>query len=139
MNRQLLGALALLLMTQSSLATQLWKTLDAGQQQALAPLAQQWNTFSDKQQQALLRVAKRYPSLSPTEKQRLQKKLTAWSKLTPEQRKAAREKYEALKKNPNAHAQQLKQHKTRPVVITQSAIASSTPVASAVSGVRATN
>lgn len=142
MNRRLLGALALLLITQSSFATQLWQTLDASQQQALAPVAQQWSTFSDKQQRALLRVAKRYPSLSPTEKQRLQKKLTAWSKLTPEQRNAAREKYQAFKQNPalkEIHVRQLKPRKPAVPVLAQSAVISSVPIASAVSSVTRTN
>jgi len=75
-----------------------WASLNADQQQALAPLAGEWDKLSKPHKTKWLGIAKRYPAMQPEEQQRVQTRMQKWTKLTPEQRWQAREQYRSIGK-----------------------------------------
>lgn len=75
-----------------------WASLNADQQQALAPLAGEWDKLSQQHKAKWLGIAKRYPAMQPEEQKRVQERMQKWTKLTPEQRWQAREQYRSIGK-----------------------------------------
>jgi hypothetical protein len=73
-----------------------WASLNADQQQALAPLQNDWPRLSKEQKVKWLGIAKRYPKMKPEEQKRVQARMQKWVKLTPEQRWHAREQYRSI-------------------------------------------
>lgn len=88
--------------------TQPWTSLNAKQQEALAPISREWDALPENQQKRLLATTKKFHDLSPEKKQRYQKNLIEWSKLSQEQRNRAREKYKAYKKIPAEKREEIK-------------------------------
>jgi hypothetical protein len=99
-----------------------WASLNAAQQQALAPLQRDWAGLDANRKQKWLVVATRFPSLPPAERVRVQQRMTEWTRLsqperdkarlgftetrkvTPEERQAKWQAYQAL---PEAERQSL--------------------------------
>ncbi|MFJ2993598.1 DUF3106 domain-containing protein [Pandoraea sp. NPDC087047] len=77
-----------------------WAKLNAAQQEALAPLAQDWNRMNDRQREKWVEIAKRFSTLSPEGRKRLHDRMADWVRLTPEQRQLARESYQNAKALP---------------------------------------
>ncbi|UVA77710.1 DUF3106 domain-containing protein [Pandoraea commovens] len=77
-----------------------WAKLNAAQQEALAPLAQDWNRMSERQREKWVEIAKRFQTLSPEGRKRLHDRMADWVRLTPEQRQLARESYQNAKTLP---------------------------------------
>ncbi|VVE62953.1 putative transmembrane protein [Pandoraea anapnoica] len=77
-----------------------WAKLNAAQQEALAPLAQDWNRMSERQREKWVEIAKRFQTLSPESRKRLHDRMADWVRLTPEQRQLARESYQNAKTLP---------------------------------------
>jgi len=75
-----------------------WASLNADQQQALAPLSVEWDKLSKPHKEKWLGIAKRYPAMKPEEQKRVQDRMQKWTKLTPEQRWQAREQYRSIAK-----------------------------------------
>ena len=75
-----------------------WASLNADQQQALAPLSSEWDKLSKPHKTKWLGIAKRYPEMKPEEQKRVQMRMQKWAKLTPEQRDQAREQYRNIAK-----------------------------------------
>ena len=75
-----------------------WASLNADQQQVLAPLAPEWNKLSLPHKTKWLGITKRYPAMKPKEQKRVQERMQKWAKLTPEQRWQAREQYRSIGK-----------------------------------------
>ena len=100
--RAILAALLLALATAAVAAPKdrgpQWASLNADQQQALAPLAGEWDKLSKPHKAKWLGIAKRYPEMKPEEQKRVQDRMQKWTKLTPEQRWQAREQYRSIAK-----------------------------------------
>ena len=77
---------------------QVWASLTADQQQALAPLSGEWGKLARDQKTKWLGIAKRYPAMNPEEQKRAQGRMQLWAKLTPAQRSEAREQYRSIGK-----------------------------------------
>ena len=73
-----------------------WASLNADQQQILAPLQNDWSRLSREQKTKWLGIAKRYPEMKAEEQRRAQARMQKWVKLTPEQRFQAREQYRSI-------------------------------------------
>ena len=73
-----------------------WASLNADQQQALAPLQNDWPRLSKEQKVKWIGIAKRWPTMKPDEQKRAQARMQKWVKLTPEQRMQAREQYRSI-------------------------------------------
>ncbi|GAB2576241.1 hypothetical protein GCM10027034_03110 [Ramlibacter solisilvae] len=68
----------------------LWRELNPGQHQALAPLAGTWNTLNEAQKRKWLALSASYPKLAATEQQKLHSRMVEWVALSPQQRAQAR-------------------------------------------------
>ena len=88
----------------------LWASLNADQQQMLAPLAGEWDKLSKPHKTKWLGIAKRYPAMKTEEQKRVQMRMQKWAKLTPEQRDQAREQYRSIGKLAPDHRDELRRH-----------------------------
>jgi Protein of unknown function (DUF3106) len=70
-----------------------WKSLDAAQQAALAPLAITWQTLSAGQKNKWLELSKNYAALPAAEQAKLQARMGDWAKLSTQQRAQARHNF----------------------------------------------
>jgi hypothetical protein len=87
-----------------------WASLNADQQQALAPLAAEWDKLSKPHKTKWLGIAKRYPAMKSEEQRRVQTRMQEWAKLTPQQRDQAREQYRSLAKVVPDRREELRRH-----------------------------
>lgn len=67
-----------------------WTSLDASQQQALAPLSKSWDTLSEGQKRKWIAVAKSYPTLPAADQEKMHSRMVEWAALTPKDRELAR-------------------------------------------------
>jgi len=87
-----------------------WASLNADQQQALAPLAGEWDKLSKPHKTKWLGIAKRYPAMKPEAQKRVEARMQKWAKLTPQQRDQAREQYRSIGKVAIDHRAELHRH-----------------------------
>lgn len=93
----------------------LWSELTPGQQQALAPLADEWDKLDSLRKHKWLVIGNKYGKMAPDEQRRVQERMRDWVKLTPEQRRIARESYARTKKlNPDQKSAQWQQYQQLP-------------------------
>ncbi len=76
-----------------------WGELQAAEQNALRPLAQQWDQLPARERKSLLASAKRYSAMSKKQQERYTSRLVQWSKMTPGERDLARKRYAAYSKS----------------------------------------
>lgn len=70
-----------------------WKSLDAAQQTALAPLSLTWETLNAGQKSKWLELSKNYATLPAAEQAKLQTRMGDWAKLSTQQRAQARHNF----------------------------------------------
>jgi Protein of unknown function (DUF3106) len=70
-----------------------WKSLDASQQTALAPLSLTWETLNAGQKSKWLELSKNYATLPAAEQAKLQTRMGDWAKLSTQQRAQARHNF----------------------------------------------
>lgn len=70
-----------------------WKSLEAAQQTALAPLSTTWETLNSGQKNKWLELSKNYAALPTTEQTKLQTRMGDWAKLSTQQRAQARHNF----------------------------------------------
>jgi hypothetical protein len=105
-----------------------WASLNAAQQQALAPLQRDWAGLDANRKQKWLAVATRFPSLPPEERSRVQQRMAAWTRLTPPERDKARLGFtEARKVTPEERQAKWQAYQALPEAERQSLAAQSQP------------
>lgn len=67
-----------------------WRELNAGQHQSLAPLASSWDSLSEAQKRKWLVLSANYPKMSAEEQSKLHSRMAEWVALSPQQRTEAR-------------------------------------------------
>ncbi len=67
-----------------------WKTLDAAERQALAPLAAHWSGLSEAHKRKWIALARNFDRLPSAEQARLHSRMTEWAALSPQDRSQAR-------------------------------------------------
>mgnify|MGYP001201242727 CR=1 FL=1 len=77
-----------------------WRSLSAGQRDALRPLDQLWPTLSAEQQRKWVALTQNFHRLSPEERATLQSRMAEWADLTPAQRTQARLNFGEARKVP---------------------------------------
>jgi hypothetical protein len=87
-----------------------WATLNADQQQILAPLAGEWSRLSRDQKTKWIGITKRYPKMKPEEQTRVHNRMQRWAKLTPAQRWEAREQYRSIGKVASTRREELRRY-----------------------------
>lgn len=83
-----------------------WRSLSAGQRQALAPLANLWPELPASSREKWLKMCERFDRLSPQERERLQERMSQWAALPPSQRSDARLRFQQSRQLPPDERQQ---------------------------------
>ncbi|MEO7068781.1 MAG: DUF3106 domain-containing protein [Rhodanobacter sp.] len=68
-----------------------WSSLDAAQQDILAPLQKTWDTLSPRRQTHMLRRAERWVTLPAEKREKIRQHIAHWQQMTPQERQQARD------------------------------------------------